>query len=66
VRTEDLFRQANKHIRVLSLTEFRAVRAGPARFLNKAGHESADPAVASVVGRHDDCVVVEVGAHDAR
>jgi hypothetical protein len=48
------------------LTEYRAVRAGAARFLNKAGHESAGPGVANVVGRHDEYVVVEVGAHDAR
>jgi hypothetical protein len=34
--------------------------------LNKVGDESADPSVATVVGRHDGDVVVEVGAHDGR
>jgi hypothetical protein len=58
--------QGCSQIVLLSLTEYRAVRAGAARFLNKAGHESADPGVANVVGRHDEYVVVEVGAHDAR
>jgi hypothetical protein len=58
--------QGCSQVVLLSLDEYRAVRADAARFLNKAGHESADPDVAGVVGRHDGYVVVEVGAHAAR
>jgi hypothetical protein len=57
--------QGCSEIIVLSLPEYRAVRAGAARFLNKAVDESADPGVVNVVGRHDGYVVVGVGAHDA-
>lgn len=51
---------------LLSLDEYRAVRADGTRFITKTGHESADRGVADVVGHHNDHVVVEVGAHDGR
>jgi hypothetical protein len=58
--------QGCSEVILLSLTEYRAIRADAARFVNKAGHESADRGVASVVGRPNGYVVVEVGAYDPR
>lgn len=51
---------------LLSLSEYRALRAEGTRFVTKAGHESADRGVANVVERHDGYVVVDIGAHDGR
>ncbi len=43
---------------LMPLDEYRAVRADPSRFINKAGHESA-----TVLARHDQYVVVDVPAY---
>ncbi|MDX6407703.1 MAG: hypothetical protein QOE13_774 [Gaiellaceae bacterium] len=43
----------------LTLPEYRGVRENPAQFFTVPGHEQADGAVARVVARQDDYVVVE-------
>jgi hypothetical protein len=44
---------------LIPLDEYRAIRADPARFINKTGHESA-----GVLARHDQYVVVDVLAYN--